>query len=125
MKNVLPWILSMLLMLVSFSAFAEESTGERIKEDAAEAGHVIKKDAVEAGHVIKKDAVKAGRVIKKGAVEVGHAVKKGAVEVGQAVKKGSIKAKRKVAVARCQDGAYSHTTQNTCNHHGGVKERLK
>jgi hypothetical protein len=110
MKSASPWVLSVLLVLVSFSALAEESTGERIKEGA-----------VEAGHVIKEDAVKAGRAIKKGAIEVGHAAVKGA----QAVKQGALNVKRRVAVARCKDGAYSYTTQNTCNHHGGVKERLK
>ena len=110
MKSALSWTVSVLFTLIAFSAVAEESTGQRIKEDAAEAGHVI-----------KEDAVKAGRAIKKGAIEVGHAAVKGA----QAVKQGAVNVKRKVAVARCNDGAYSYTTQDTCNHHGGVKERLK
>ena len=72
---------TLIFLLASFGAAAEESTGERIKEGA-----------VDAAHAVEKGAVKAGQVIKKGAVEVGHAVEQGA----HAVKRGAVKAKRKI-----------------------------
>ncbi len=74
------------------NAYAEEPTGQRIKEDAKEAAHVV-----------KEDAVKAGRAIKKGAVEVGHAAAKGARTVATAVKKGAVAAKQKVAEVRAEE----------------------
>ncbi len=73
------------------SAYAEETTGQRIKEDAREAGHAI-----------KEDAVKAGRAIKKGAIEVGHAAAKGAKTVAKAAKEGAVAAKKKVAEIRSE-----------------------
>jgi uncharacterized protein DUF3761 len=115
MKHAWIGMMSLLLMIPLGGACAEgESTGERIKENAHEVGRVI-----------EQGAVKAGRVIKKGAVEVGHAAEKGAEAVGDGVKKTAAKAKRNVAVARCNDGEYSYTTRNTCSDHGGVKERLR
>ena len=46
-------------------------------------------------------------------------------EVKEDVKKGTTAVKRRVAVARCNDGKFSYTRTNTCSDHGGIKERLK
>ena len=83
------------------------STGNGIRSDAALAKQGVKNTAREAGHGIK------------------HGVKNGAREVKQGVKSGAAKVKRALAVAQCNDGAYSYTHHLTCNHHGGVRQQLR
>jgi len=97
MKTLLATAVSILFVVGAFNARAEETTGQRIKEDAKEAAHVV-----------KEDAVKAGRAIKKGAVEVGHAAAKGAKTVAKTVKKGAVAAKRKAAEVRAEGASKPH-----------------
>lgn len=52
-------------------------------------------------------------------------IKNDAREVKKEVKRTAKKTKRKLAVAECNDGRYSYTHHKTCNHHGGVKTRLR
>ena len=63
--------------------------------------------------------------IKGAAREFGQSIKSGARQVKEGVKDGARRFKRTVAVARCNDGEYSYTHHKTCNHHGGVKEKLR
>jgi hypothetical protein len=62
---------------------------------------------------------------KDNAAEAGRAARESGREVKAEVKKGTRAAKRRVAVAMCNDGKYSYTRTNTCSDHGGIKERLK
>ncbi len=94
MKTLLATAVSLAFALGVCSARAEESTGQKIKEDAKEAAHAV-----------KEDAVKAGRAIKKGAVEVGHAAAKGAKKVAKVAKEGAVAAKKKVAEVRSEDAS--------------------
>ncbi len=94
MKNPLAIAVLAVFAFGVCSARAEETTGQRIKEDAKEAAHVI-----------KEDAVKAGRAIKKGAVEVGHATAKGAKAVAKTAKEGAVAAKKKVAEIRSEEAS--------------------
>jgi hypothetical protein len=52
-------------------------------------------------------------------------IKNDAREVKKEVKSTAKKTKRKLAVAECNDGRYSYTHHKTCNHHGGIKTRLR
>ena len=52
-------------------------------------------------------------------------IKNDAREAKNEVKSTTRKTKRKLAVAECNDGRYSYTRHKTCNHHGGVKTRLR
>ncbi len=94
MKTLFATAVLMALALGVCNARAEETTGQKIKEDAKEAAHVV-----------MEDAVKAGRAIKKGAVEVGHAAAKGAKSVAKATKEGAKAAKKKVAEIRSEDAS--------------------
>jgi len=87
-------IASVSLTLACFNVYAEETTGQRIKEDAKEAAHAVKEGAVKAGHAIKE-----------GAVEVGHAAAKGAKTVAKAAKKGAVATKKKVEEIRAEDAS--------------------
>ena len=55
----------------------------------------------------------------------GQGIKNDAAEAKQSIKNTARKAKRKVAVAECNDGRFSYTHHKTCNKHGGVKNRLR
>ncbi len=66
----------------------------------------------------------SGTGIKGAAREFGHSIKSGARQVKEGVKDGARQFKRAVAVAQCNDGEYSYTHHKTCNHHGGVREKL-
>jgi hypothetical protein len=73
----------------------------------------------------KENAAEAGRAMKQSGSEISQGVKKGAHEVADGAKKGTTAVKRRVAVAKCNDGAFSYTRTNTCSDHGGIAERLK
>ena len=77
------------------------------------------------GQGIRHDAAQAKQGIKSTAREIKHGIKNGAREIKYGVKNGAAKAKRKLAVAKCNDGRYSYTQYRTCNHHGGVKQRFR
>ena len=62
---------------------------------------------------------------KNDARQAGSEIKDDAHRAKTSVKNKTASAKRKTAVARCHDGAYSYTRKNTCNKHGGVKTRYK
>ena len=63
--------------------------------------------------------------IKHAFVGIGHGIRDGARQFKAGVKDGAHKFKRSVAVARCNNGEYSYTHHATCNHNGGVRERLR
>jgi hypothetical protein len=52
-------------------------------------------------------------------------VRNDAAQVKHSGKNGTARVKRKLAVARCNDGRYSYTHHLTCNHHGGVRTRFR
>ena len=66
-----------------------------------------------------------GASIKSTAREIGHGIKTGARQLKAGVKSGAQQVKRSVAVARCNNGKYSYTHHQTCNHNGGVREQLR
>jgi hypothetical protein len=66
-----------------------------------------------------------GQSIKSTAREVGHGIKNGARQLKAGVKSGARQFKRTVAVAQCNNGEYSYTHHKTCNHNGGVREKLR
>jgi hypothetical protein len=74
---------------------------------------------------IGNDAARAKQGIKSTAREIKEGVKSAARQVKQDVKSGAREVKRGLAVAQCNDGEYSYTHHKTCNHHGGVREKLR
>ena len=66
-----------------------------------------------------------GQSIKSTAREIGHGIKTGARQLKAGVKSGAQQLKRNVAVARCNNGEYSYTHHETCNHNGGVREQFR
>ena len=66
-----------------------------------------------------------GQSIKSTAHEIGHGIKSGARQFKAGVKSGAHQFKRSVAVAHCNNGEYSYTHHETCNHNGGVREKLR
>lgn len=70
-------------------------------------------------------AQSTGQGIKEDAREAKREIKRDAREAKRSVKNSAKKVKRKLAVARCNDGRYSYTHHKTCNHHGGIRERLR
>jgi len=66
-----------------------------------------------------------GTDIKNGARGIGHGIRDGARQLKAGIKDGAHQFRRSVAVARCNNGEYSYTHHETCNHNGGVRERLR
>ena len=66
-----------------------------------------------------------GQSIKGTARDIGHGIRNGARQLKAGVKSGAQRVKRSVAVARCNNGEYSYTHHETCNHNGGVREKLR
>ena len=62
---------------------------------------------------------------KNDARQAGTEIKDDARKVKTGAKNKTANAKRKGAVARCNDGVYSYTRKNTCNKHGGIRTRYK
>jgi hypothetical protein len=52
-------------------------------------------------------------------------IKNDAHEAKEEIKSTAAQTKRKLAVARCNDGRYSYTHHKTCNQHGGVKKQFR
>jgi hypothetical protein len=111
MKNTRTWIAAVLLAALPLAAAAQNAETDK-------QGRTL-------GQGIKENAAEAKEAAKKSASEVKQVATKAASDVSQGVKKGTRKAKRKTAVALCNDGKYSYTRTNTCSDHGGIKERLK
>jgi len=63
--------------------------------------------------------------IKNAFVGIGHGIRDGARQLKAGIKDGAHQFRRSVAVARCNNGEYSYTSYKTCNHNGGVRERLR
>jgi hypothetical protein len=77
------------------------------------------------GQGIRHDAAQAKQGIKSTGREIKQGVKNGARQIKYGIKNGAAQAKRKLAVAQCNDGQYSYTQYRTCNHHGGVSQRFR
>ena len=67
----------------------------------------------------------AGQGISHDAARAKQGIKSTVRGIKQGIKNGAAQAKRKLAVARCNDGQYSYTQYRTCNHHGGVKQQFR
>ena len=109
-KSLAPAI-AILFMMVPLAAPADDGVAA---DSTSAAAPPAQSGSTATGKGVRSDAAKAKQGIKSTAREVKHGVKSGAAKV-----------KRGLAVAQCNDGAYSYTHHLTCNHHGGVRQQLR
>ena len=62
---------------------------------------------------------------KNDARQAGSEIKDDAKKMTTGAKNKTAKARKKAAVAKCNDGVNSYTHKNTCSKHGGIKTRYK
>ena len=110
-------VLGMLILAAGVSA---QTTGE--PQGGAQPDRRTGRSVLEGA---KENAREGKDAAGKSLSELKTDVKKGANAVADKTKKATRATKRRVAVALCNDGAYSYTRTNTCSDHGGIKERLK
>ena len=96
---------------VIFSAFASPGYAQQDEQGRASAA--------------PSRGTSVGTDIKNAFRGIGHGIRDGAHQLKAGVKDGAHQFRRSVAVARCNNGEYSYTHHETCNHNGGVRERLR